>query len=360
MQSSRISQRASLACAIAVVVVACTPRGAEPPTPLAADEPEREVIATVDGEAVPLDRFNLLFAARLRGTGHRLTTRATYLETKRAIARDMVNELLVRQGAKRRGVTVSAEEVTARRTALAATFKTPEQFKQHVANYPQQDVGLRRSLETQLLEEKLAGVKDEPVSEEHARIFYTRNNARYQTPAYLTAEEILFARGARAKADEVAKLARDPKLSFAALARTYSKSPRARLGGDMGRVEEKSVDPAVWKALRGLKPGEVSSVVESADGLRLLRLVRLNPAVNVSFETARPEIERSLRARRRSAAIADLRAALLKEATVDNAFERRHAEDFALHKGTNGGLGEIATLPAVSPSAKPSAPAARP
>ncbi len=357
MQVSRFS----VMCAIAVTLVACQKRGGDTQPPVAPSEPERELIATVDGEAVSLERFNLLFASRLRSFSRRPATSAAYLAAKRAIARDLVNELLVRRVAKRRGVIVSAEEVTGRRAELAATFKTPEQFAQYLAQYPQQDVGLRRTLETQLLEEKLAGVDGKSaVTEEQARAFYTRNAPRYQAPAYLTAQEIVFARDARAKADEVAKLANDPKVSFAALARAHSKSPRARLGGDMGRVEEKNVDPAVWKTLQSLKPGEISKVVESPDGLRLLKLVRTNPAVSVTFETARPEIERSLRAQRHSAAIADLRAAMQKEATVDNAFERRHAADFAQHVGDGGGLGEVATLPLTRPAEKPSAPAGRP
>lgn len=71
---------------------------------------------------------------------------------------------------------------------------------------------------------------------------------------------------------------------FPALASQFSRSPTAANGGAMGWVSDDMLDEDVLKAVRDLQPGQVSPLIRSADGLRLVALAdrriagsRVNP-----------------------------------------------------------------------------------
>lgn len=130
-----------------------------------------------------------------------------------------------------------------------------------------------------------------------ARDFYEKNRAIYHVPAHLTGAEIVFAippnatpdqiAAIRAKAQDAATTARNPKLSFAVLATHVSDGPTAAVGGDLGRVTRETADPAVWTALSALRPGDVSPVVTTPSALRVVKLTGRVAAVETPFAGAR-------------------------------------------------------------------------
>lgn len=88
----------------------------------------------------------------------------------------------------------------------------------------------------------------------------------------------------RSKAEEVHKLAADGK-DFAKLAKEYSQGPAAAEGGDIGEIEPAEMQPEFAKAVAGLKPGEVSSLITTAEGFHLLKIDQ------TSSDTHRPLAE---------------------------------------------------------------------
>lgn len=60
---------------------------------------------------------------------------------------------------------------------------------------------------------------------------------------------------------------------FAKLAREYSKGPAAKEGGDIGYMASNELAPAIEKATRGLGPGKITDVVETAGGYYLLKVL---------------------------------------------------------------------------------------
>jgi peptidyl-prolyl cis-trans isomerase SurA len=76
---------------------------------------------------------------------------------------------------------------------------------------------------------------------------------------------------ARAKAEKIHAEAVDGG-DFAELAREHSQGPGAAEGGDLGDIRPSDMQPEFEKAAAGLKPGQVSPVIENAAGFHILRI----------------------------------------------------------------------------------------
>jgi hypothetical protein len=350
-----------------LLLAGCT---GEPVSPTDVAAPEPSPVAYVDAEPVSLQRFNALYEARSASLSRAGTPPSvSALQLKRRLATELLDELLVEKAAASRGLEVAPDEVDAAEQALRARFPRPAEFDTHVERAGGREE-LRRGLRSQLLQERLAGIGPGPVlSEAQVRAYYEQHPEQFHVPAHLTALELLLPpgpdgdlRSPRADAARLLAQARAPNANFADLARLHSRGPTARVGGYLGRVTEQAVDPARWKALSALEPGQVSEVVETPEGLHLLKLLERKPAVDVSFEEAWPRIERSYGGALRRARIAETLASLRRELRVTDTFTERYGPLLAAQE-PGGGSGDfvgasLASAEARVPASLPVGPAA--
>ena len=101
---------------------------------------------------------------------------------------------------------------------------------------------------------------------------------------------------------------------FDALAWKESDSQTRFRGGAMGYVPPGVLSPAVDRVVAGLKKGELSAVLESADGFTLLRCDDIFASRVIPLDEARKIIRQGLWSRTTRTRQAELRADLLKEA----------------------------------------------
>lgn len=347
-----------------LLLAGCT---GEPVSPSDVAAPEPTPVAYVDSEPVSLERFNARYEARSAALSRTGTPPfVSALQLKRRLATELLDELLVEKAAAGRGLEVAPDEVDAAERALRARFPRPAEFDTHVERSGGREE-LRRGLRSQLLQERLAGIGPGPVlSEEQVRAYYAAHPEQFHVPAHLTALDLLLTpdgddRSSRADAARLLAQARAPNANFADLARLHSRGPTARLGGYMGRVTEQSVDSTLWKTLSALEPGQVSEVVETPEGLHLLKLLARMPAVDVSFEDARTRIERSYGGALRRARIAETLASLRRELRVTDVFSERYGPLLAAQE-LGGGSGDFAEASLASgarvTSSLPAGPAA--
>jgi parvulin-like peptidyl-prolyl isomerase len=315
-----------------VGAVACKPTKPPKPAPRPnVQGPEQSPIATVNGEEIPLGRFNLVYAAmarRVPGTNGPVASDGAAARLKTTIALQLIEDQLVFNAAHRRAVTIPSTQVDSAVRAFAATFADQAAYRHYVAVYPEQAAGVRRTVELQLLKETLAGVTpNESISEADARAFYAQSSTTYNVPAHLRALEIVLPPGPDLdqRVTQVAALLANPKVSFSAIAHRFSGAEDAKVGGEMGQVTRNSVEPAIWATLNKLKLGEISPPLKTPAGVRFFKLIDRHPATSVSFDDARPGIERSLRLRRRNARIAALMTSLRAQAKIDNRLAARLA-----------------------------------
>lgn len=88
--------------------------------------------------------------------------------------------------------------------------------------------------------------------------------------------------------------------SFESLVKKYSQNSTSRDNGGLLppiSVSDDSFPPVFVAAAFALQPGQVSNLLEAAGSYHLLKLERKIPADGVSFEAAKPHLERPYRAR---------------------------------------------------------------
>jgi len=109
------------------------------------------------------------------------------------------------------------------------------------------------------------------VSEEEKQQYYKENSYEFPSPAGVWLKTITVKDNATIQ-KIYKELLKSPQ-RFGELARKYSKDPFAKEGGETGLVAWKRLDPTIKKALKGLKPGEISQPF--ASGPKMFRVVGL-------------------------------------------------------------------------------------
>jgi len=139
------------------------------------------------------------------------------------------------------------------------------------------------------------------VSDDDLRQYYAANEKRYAVPEERRASHILVKaeksapaaerEKAKAKAEKLlAEVKKNPG-SFAELARKNSDDPgSAERGGDLDFFARGAMVKPFEDAAFGLKPGEVSGIVESDFGYHIIQVTGARGGEKRSFESARAEI----------------------------------------------------------------------
>ncbi len=144
--------------------------------------------------------------------------------------------------------------------------------------------------------------KNLTVSEDELKKYYAENEKRYTTPEERRASHILIKADkdapkaerdkARAKAEALlAEVKKDPS-KFAEVAKKNSEDEgSAAKGGDLDFFGRGAMVKPFEDAAFGLKPGEISGVVESDFGFHIIQASEVRGGEKKSFESVRAEIE---------------------------------------------------------------------
>ncbi len=142
------------------------------------------------------------------------------------------------------------------------------------------------------------------VTEEEMRKFYEDNAAELQGDEQRRASHILISFGvaadeaakqaARAKAEQVLAEVRQNPGAFAELAKKYSQDPgSAEGGGDLGVFGRGAMVKPFEDAVFGLRPGEISGIVESEFGYHIIKLTEVM-GQRYSFDDLKAKIRAEL------------------------------------------------------------------
>ena len=140
-----------------------------------------------------------------------------------------------------------------------------------------------------LVLDEAAATQGVQVKDEDLASYYEQNKTRFGQPERRRVSHIMInlpagasedaRKAARAKADELDKLAVADPSKFAELARKESQDAgSAANGGDLGWQQKGALPGSLDKAAFGLNKDQVSGVVESPSGLHILKLTEIQPA----------------------------------------------------------------------------------
>jgi peptidyl-prolyl cis-trans isomerase C/foldase protein PrsA len=274
------------------------------------------VVATVNGEVLARDDFERRLsreAQAMEGNGPR--TPEQIEPYKRALLETLIERHLLLQAARAAGVTVTTEEVDRRVLALASEYPAGT-FDDALAKAQTSRAALVRSTREQLTIEKLLGQEvfaRVAVTEEQVRRHFEEHAEEFVEPEQVHAQQIVV-KGL----DEAKRLQQQlwAGKKFSDLARRYSLSPDARVGGDLGFFPRGTMPPVFDDVVFKLNVGGTSEVIPSDYGFHLFRVVEKKPARKRELNEVRALIEERLLAQLRAEAQKAYVAGLRQKASV--------------------------------------------
>jgi peptidyl-prolyl cis-trans isomerase C len=304
------------------------------------------VVARVNDAAITSDRLDVALRRLIPFESFHRNVGAGTVERLRGKALEgLVDEELRYQYGVRQGLKPSAAEVDAGLESLAARYGTREKFEQarRASGATIEDVRreIRRTLVVQKAFDRAVTSRCQVSADETAR-FYAGNPGRFVVPEQLHVYAITFGvdPGAPARAWSDAKANAEQVLgqitsgaSFEEMARRHSTDKTRERGGDMGVVHRGSLTDEFEQALRDLKPGGVSPVIQTLYGFHIVRVASIRPPEQKALPEVAAGIQKDLTAQRCAETEAAWSAGLRASATI------------VLTGAANGGRSGVAAVP---------------
>ncbi len=271
-----------------------------------------DVIATINGAVLTRSEFEQLLsreAQPMEGNGPRTPEQVE--PYKESLLQTLIERSLLLQAAARAEISVTSEEVDRRVLALASEYPAGT-FDEALAKSQTSRASLTRSTREQLTIEKLLAQEVHSrvaVTEEQIRQDYEEHAAEFAEAEQVHAQQIVV--NGLDEAKRIQQLLAQGK-KFSELARRYSLSPDARVGGDLGYFSKGTMPPAFDEVVFKLNVGSTSEVVSTEYGFHLFRVLEKRPSRKRDFADVRGLIEERLLSSLRSDAqkkyVAGLRA----------------------------------------------------
>jgi parvulin-like peptidyl-prolyl isomerase len=287
-------------------------------------------VALVDGKPVTRDDFLFLYQSQLArmtfASGGKDIPESVRIKAGVSTLAELVQREIVSQLGERRNLKVSQAEIDEaygkQMKLLIKEFTTdthtPTEAEILERSGQTREEGLRdiyKALMVEKATKALAEEKKLTITDQEAREFYEKNNARFQRPDTIHLKQIYARPGTDpAKADEKAWAAAEKKIrdaearfkvgeSFEGVAKAVSDGRDKDNGGDMGARPAQALPPEFVEMSKSMNPGDTSAPFKSGYGWHIIRLVAREGEANVPFEEAKAFIKDRLLVVKRVAAV---------------------------------------------------------
>jgi hypothetical protein len=213
------------------------------------------------------------------------------------VAQDWAEKTAIAAEARRQGVGVDDTELQAYREKLQR--KMGPKFEQvfRKAGFSEQEIA--QEMRESALAEKFVEIGyQKNFDEKKVREVYQSTPDRYTPSRRLRVQEIYKVKDSGTDAENVVRGLRDRASrgeDFSQLAAQNSDAASRERGGDLGWIDaDTAITAEMAQALVNLKPGQVSDVIPTAKGYRVLKLVEVEEP-KAGFEGARPNVEAGIR-----------------------------------------------------------------
>ena len=236
---------------------------------------------------------------------------ATIKQARKEILSEMIDRKLLAQRAEKRGVDVPDSEVDAAvDRILEQNNINVDQFRTELAAMGTTEEKYRESLRSQIVRSKLLNYEIRSkvvITNEQIEAYYydKRDQDHPPTEGYhiLQFGSAWGENGRSATLEESLKRAeqlREMVLageSFKEIAQKYSDLPSAEDGGDIGIFQKNELADYMWQAIKDLRPGEISKVIETPAGYQFFKLISASQGgvtAQAPLDTVREEIRKTL------------------------------------------------------------------
>lgn len=265
--------------------------------------PAREVVdrivAVVNGEVITLFELNQRFrpfVEQFQGRELQDEEKRILLEGKHRLLDRMVDEILLRQEAKRLEISVTDLEVqTQLRQIRERSGMTESQFQERLTLEGSTREQYERQLRDEMLRHRLLSFmvrRKVVITSDEVRAYYEANPEDFFQQRQVQLGLILFS--SVDTAEEVRSMITSGELPFAEAARRYSQGPGAEQGGDVGMVVWRNLSPEWRSALEPLRVGDISAVVLIQDRPALFKLLDEETGERKALADVEDQIRESL------------------------------------------------------------------
>jgi peptidyl-prolyl cis-trans isomerase SurA len=311
-----------------------------------------DVVATVNGQPIQRSEVEKDYRDNL-GNNKEQPTKEQADATRLGILKQLIDDEIMQQAAKKMNLVASDEEVDARLAEMKAPY-TQEEFDKRLQASSMSLDDLRRQIRRYLSSEKLMNkevtsrinITDADISN-----FYNANKAQFNfiEPKYniadivVTSQPTPMQQGANlqnSKASNDVEARRKIEMirnhlesgeDFATVANNYSENTQdANNGGNMGYIPESSLrsqPPSIFAAISRLQPGQITDVIpilppgaKSPVGYAIYKLIQKEPAGQ--RELTDPRVQQEIRQQLR-----DSRSQLLRAAYYEMMRDQAHVEN---------------------------------
>ncbi len=319
-----------------------------------ADDSDQGIVAEVNGYRITQREFKHYIAIQIPDLSQpTMPNQAQMLQL--TLLRELIDRYIMLQRATKRGLVARDDQIDARLNTYRASYKTADQFKQHLKKIDITIEELRDEFRRNILVDKLLAseiIAKMTVSESEIRDYYEKNKASF----HLAEQQIHLAQilitatpevpipnyrnddardfeTARAKAEMLLELLSEGQ-PFSEVAKNYSEDPGSiGNGGDLGFIPQsflEETDLNLRRVVASLSPGEISPIIRSGSELRIIRLISRAPAGQREFSD--PRVQQSIRETLKNRKDQLLRTAysemLRNEADVTNYIAKRIISNF--------------------------------
>jgi parvulin-like peptidyl-prolyl isomerase len=222
----------------------------------------------------------------------------------------LIFEELIYQEALRRNMTVSEAKMQRAEADFRKQFATPEEFNELMqAEFQGSTQLLREKIRRSLLIETFLRNEVESksvVSAAEVRAYYDKNPARFEhpetytfqtisvlPPAKVTADQL---KEGRTRAEQALKQAKATKTAeeFGMLAEKISDDDYRVMMGQHKPMPVDQLAPQVVSALKAMKPGDISGVIQIEQAYTIVRLGQHTPSGKAKFEEVKVQLQKEV------------------------------------------------------------------
>jgi peptidyl-prolyl cis-trans isomerase C/foldase protein PrsA len=277
--------------------------------------------ALVNGETIGLDELDAELRRALAERGDEgAAAQVPEEEVKklRALTLErLIAERLLLQTARLREIKVSDEDVERELQSQKSGFGSEEDWNAHLAASGLDEKALRERGRARLLIVRLLAsevIARVGLGADDARNYFEAHRDEFREPEQVRCAQILVRTADDAKA-ALGRLRRGEL--FEKVAAEVSRSPDARQGGDVGWFARGAMPEKFDEACFTLYKGQISEPVVSPYGVHVFKLLDKRGKQELTFDEARPRIEKRVRAEKESEAQAAYVERLRAQAKIE-------------------------------------------
>ncbi|MGC2401184.1 MAG: SurA N-terminal domain-containing protein [Acidobacteriaceae bacterium] len=298
-----------------------------------------DVVATVNGQPILRSEVEKYYLNNL-GNNKEQPSREQAEATRLGILKQLIDDEMVQQAAKKMNLVASDEEVDAKLAEYKAPY-TQEEFEKHLRDASLTLGDLRTQIRRNLTTEKLLNKEVNSrinITDADVTNFYSANKAQFNfiEPKYNIADIVVTSQPTRmqqganlqnSKAGNDVEARRKIEMirnrlesgeDFATMAANLSENPNdANNGGNMGFIPESSLrnQPLVFAAISKLQPGQMTDIIpliltpgaKIPGGYAIYKLIEKEPAGQRELND--PRVQQDIRQQLRDSRSQLLRAA---------------------------------------------------